>query len=332
MKDKRILLYRNGGIGDVMHTLPLVKYLRKKYPTSSIEYLTSSSIGDLLESHCSYIDKVWRVNKKNKRQSCLEIVKDSSRIDYFFNLHNSLNFYFINLFIFKARKYFQYKKDKSIHAVINFARTYDPLISAFELDVKTLSEKEAGELLKRYSLKENKYICIVPGVGKIRIHRRWPFENWLSMAKKFLYLNPDMKVVFMGGEDEMKMFENSLNALGERSVDLMGKLNLVDTAKIISKSSKIISCDTGLLHIASALSKSVIGLYGPTLPERTGPFASDYKIMSAKDCKCHGGLFEQKKCKLTRLPEGFCMDSLTVDNVLGNISGELAGKQIESVT
>ena len=167
MKD-RIVLCRLGGIGDVIHTLPTVKYLRKKYPTSNIEYITSSNIADLLEKYCPYINKIWRFNKKDKKQVCLNIIKDSGKIDYFFNFHNSLSFYFVNLFFFKARKYFQYKKDKSIHAVINFARTYDPFISAFELEAKTLNEFKSNELLKKYNLKEDKYICVVPGVGKDR--------------------------------------------------------------------------------------------------------------------------------------------------------------------
>ena len=346
MKDKRILLCRLGGIGDVIHTLPLVKYLRKKYPASSIEYLTSPNVAELLEKFCPYIDKVWEFDKKNKKQICQEITNHSGRIDYFFNLHSSLSFYFVNLFFFRARKFFQYRKEKNIHAVINFARTYDSLISAFELDYNTMEEFNSDELLKKYNLKENKYICIVPGVGKSRVHRGWPFENWLSITKKFLYLNSDLKVVFLGGEDEKKLFDKwyelsknmpasesdiSIPGFKDNAINLLNKLTLPESAMIISKAKKIISCDTGLLHVASAFSKSVIGLYGPTLPERTGPFTGDYNVLIAKNCKCSSGLFDSKKCKITKLPKGFCMDSLTVDNVLSNISGDLTSKQIQNV-
>ena len=332
----RILLCRLGGIGDVIHTLPLVKYLRKKYPTSSIEYLTSSSVADLLESYCPFIDKVWRFDKKKKRQISFDILSKQNKIDYFFNLHSSLSFYFFNLFFIRAKRFFQYKKDNSVHAVINFAMTYDRSVSAFELDSKTLIEEDCSALLNKYNLQENKYICIVPGVGKSRIHRAWPFENWLSLTKKFLFLEKDFKVVFLGGEDEKTIFEKpqesiSIPGFKDRAVNLIGELSLSDTTKIISKSSKVISCDTGLLHLASALSKKVIGLYGPTLPKRTGPFTSDYQVLVAKDCKCVSGLWDLKKCKMTKLSKGFCMDSLTVDNVFLNICSEMANRQIENV-
>ena len=324
MNNKRILLVRLGGIGDVIHTLPLVKYLRKKYPVSSIEYLTSSSVAELLESYCPFINKVWRFNKKNKRQAGLDILKGENKIDYFFNLHSSLSFYFFNLFFVRARKFFQYKKDNRVHAVINFAKTYDPFVSAFELESKTLMDVEPDTILEKYNLHENKYICVVPGVGKVRMHRAWPFENWLSLTKKFLFVEKDFKVVFLGGEDERIFFDKSqddnlMPGFKDRVVNLMGELSLTDTAKIISKSAKVISCDTGLLHLASALSKKVVGLYGSTLPKRTGPFTSDYQVLVAKDCKCIGGLWDLKKCKMTKLPKGFCMDSLTVDNVISNV-------------
>lgn len=313
MKDKRIILARLGGIGDVIHTLPLVKYLRQKYPESSIEYLTSPGVAELLESHCPYINKIWRFDKKNKKQISLKILSEQNKADYFFNLHSSLSFYFFNLFFIRAKKYFQYKKDNSVHAVINFARTYDQSVSAFELDSKTLVERDCGDLLNKYNLQENRYICIVPGVGKSRMHRAWAPENWLRLTKKILFTDNSCTVVFLGGDDEKKICERWC---GDRIVNLIGELNLSDTANIISKSSRVISCDTGLLHLASALSKKVIGLYGPTLPERTGPFTSDYQVLIAKDCKCTGGLWNLKKCKVTKLPKGFCMDSLTVDNVL----------------
>ena len=226
-KDKRILLVRLGGIGDVIHTLPLVKYLRKKYPESSIEYLTSPNVADLLEEHCPFINKVWGFNKKNKKQISRDILNESHKIDYFFNLHNSLSFYFFNLFFIRAKRFFQYKKDNSVHAVINFAKTYDPFVSAFELDSKTLIEKDSSALLKKYNLQENKYICLVSGVGKSRMHRAWSFENWLSLTKKFLFIEKGFKVVFLGGDDEKKNFERSgndilISGFKDRAVNLIG--------------------------------------------------------------------------------------------------------------
>ena len=311
MKNSRILLCRLGGIGDVIHTLPLVKYLKKKFENASIEYITSQSVADLLLNCCSYIDKVWVFNKYQKKQLAKELVN----IDYFFNLHNSLSFFFFNLLYIRAKKYFQYKKNLNFHAAINFAQTYDPLISAFSLDSKTLFVNDCKDILNKYNLKEGRYLCFVPGVGKIRPHRAWHLDNWIDLTRKFLTQGPDCKVVFLGGEDELYLVDY-LPSSNNQTLNLIGKLSLHESAKIISKADLLISCDTGLLHLASAIGIKTIGLYGPTLSKRSGPFSTNYDLLTAKNCKCINNFKDLKRCKVTKELSGYCMNSLSVDEVL----------------
>ena len=250
---KRILLCRLGGIGDVIHTLPLVKYLRKKYESASIEYITSENVGELLEKSCPYIDKVWVYDRKNKKQLVSELSANTKRVDYFFNLHSSLTFFFFNLFYVRAKKFFQYEKDNCLHAVINFVKTYDDSISAFNLDSKTLFVDNSNEILSSHNLKEGRYVCFIPGVGSVRSHRGWMFENWLSLTKEFLHLEKDFKVVFLGGEHEKKIFQawiklrkevnagkddehfRNLPGFQNRAVNLTGSLGLSDVAKLFLK-------------------------------------------------------------------------------------------------
>ena len=312
---KRIVLCRLGGIGDVIHTLPLAKHLKKKYKNASIEYLTSANVSELLNNSCSFIDKTWAFNKKNSSKAASDILSDKTPIDYFFNLHGSLRFFLFNLFNIKAKKYFHYKKDKDLHSVVNFAKTFDPNISAHNLESKTLTVDENKSILNEYGLKENKYICFVIGVGKVRPHRAWAIENWVMLAKKILTLtDPDFKIVFLGGEDEEKLSGYFLNS-GDKTIDLIGKLDLIEVSKIINTSATVISGDTGLIHIASALSKKVVGIFGPTIAERSGPFTGDFDILRAKNCICIG---DYKKCK-KKSSGGACMESISVDDVVSKL-------------
>ena len=136
-----------------MHTLPLVKDLRKKYKDASIEYVTSSDIAELLNKHCEFIDKTWVFNKHNKNKIASEIKSASVKVDYFFNLHNSLSFFFFNFFYIHSKKYFHYKKDNNFHAVVNFAKTYNSNISALDLEHKTLTVNDFQDTFKQYGLK-----------------------------------------------------------------------------------------------------------------------------------------------------------------------------------
>ena len=316
---KRIILCRLGGIGDVMHTLPLVKYLKNCYKQASVEYITSSYIAQLLKVSCSYLDKVWSFNKKEKAKIAKDILSNGVKVDYIFNLHTSSSFFFFNFLYIRAKKLFQYKKDNSVHAVVNFAKTFDPNLSGLYLDSKVLSMDQDSAILTSHGLNANKYICIVPGVGKVRPHRAWSIENWLSLSKKLSYYEKNLKIVFLGGKSELDLIDD-FSGFGDRAINLIGKLDLTETAKVILSSAYLISCDTGLLHLASALSKKVIGLYGPTLPQRSGPFTGDYQVFVAKDCKCLGGFFDVKKCKKTSEANGYCMNSLDVNQIVSALS------------
>ncbi len=315
---ERIILCRLGGIGDVMHTLPLVRFLKSKYKNSSIEYLTSPDIAELLKSSCPAINKVWIYNKRNKSKVADEIKNASGEIDYFFNLHSSLSFFFFNMFYVRARKYFHYKKDNNFHAVVNFAKTYNHAISALDLEHKTLFINDFNEVLTKYGLKENKYICIVPGVGKARMHRAWPIENWVELVNKYLKIQNDFNVVCLGGEDETTL-SGYLSEKEGKVINLIGKLNLIDSARIISASAQIVSGDTGLLHIAGALSKNVLGLYGPTSQKRSGPYTGTYQVFAGENCRCSAGLKDSKKCSLTKAHSGECMKTISVNDVLSGL-------------
>lgn len=313
---KRIVLCRLGGIGDVIHTLPLVKFLRKKYSQASIEYITSENVAELLISCCPYIDNVWTLNKEIKNHLFKNLLVNRGKIDFFFNLHNTLTFYFYNLFYFKARKFFQYKKDIKEHVVINFVRTYNKNVSVSDLDSKVLFVDRCEEILGEYGLHEDKYVCFVPGVGRFRSHRAWMLENWIKLTKSFLNQEQNIKVVYLGGDDEKKIAEY-LPCVNNKTINLIGKLNLPETTKIISKSACLVSCDTGLLHIANGFSKKVIGLYGPTLSSRSKPLISDSFVLNAQNCECNRG--DTKACKKTNDLSGYCMNSLKVESVLSKI-------------
>jgi ADP-heptose:LPS heptosyltransferase len=74
----------------------------------------------------------------------------------------------------------------------------------------------------------------------------------------------------------------------------------------------VVAGDTGPLHIAAALGTPIVGLYGPTWPERNGPWHPEDIVLSRADrCQCH-----HKRVCLVGAP---CIESITLDEVIAAV-------------
>jgi heptosyltransferase-1 len=101
-------------------------------------------------------------------------------------------------------------------------------------------------------------IVLLPGAG--RPEKMWPVERFRELAR----LLGDRAVAVWGpGEEELA------KSIGGA---VAPKTSLRELASILQHSRLVIGADTGPLHLAAALGTRVIGLYGPTNPQRNGPF------------------------------------------------------------
>jgi lipopolysaccharide heptosyltransferase I len=79
----------------------------------------------------------------------------------------------------------------------------------------------------------------------------------------------------------------------------------------------MVSGDTGPVHLAAAVSTPIVGLYGPTWPERNGPWdAADEVVSRAMTCECH----HKRECQTGRM----CINEISVDDVFAAVERRLA--------
>lgn len=303
MTQKRIIFYRIGAIGDIIHTLPTLKLAKARNPDASVEIVVGSQqVADLIRSACDFVDRAWTIDAKNafnkvlannfsdEEQALKKSLQEKSADEFVYLHSNFTKALILNLRFFHASKLKVYKRDDELSAVANYALSYDSslrddlLSSPYAvLDYKVL------QIRQLYS--EQKYICIVPGVGKLRPHRAYPISKWMRLVEAVLS-GTDYYIKILGGPDEMQLSREldkqlaSKYSRSKRIENFIGKTSLLQLAKIISQSEHVYSADTGILHIAAALGVNVSAVFSITSEQRFGPFTPSATIYRSPTCTC----------------------------------------------
>jgi ADP-heptose:LPS heptosyltransferase len=310
----RLIFYRTGAIGDIIHCLPALKFIKEKYPEASIELVTHCKpLKEVLKHYASYIDEVFIASKKDPAPTELLESLQEKPCDIFTYLHsNWLKAIYLNIKFFKAKLNI-YKKDLDLSSRENFLTAFDPSLKPMLLNerydnnlLNSLLDYDCLKLSPYLDLNDhtnlahnaqkilnrNKpYIVIIPGVGKLRPQRAFPLERWEDFIRKLIE-NTNLDIKILGGPDEAELSLKLNVSLKLRSPtntrieNLIGKLNLLESTLVLESAIKVYACDTGLLHIASALGKDIETIYSVTSEFRTGPYSPRAKILRSKFCKC----------------------------------------------
>ena len=168
------------------------------------------------------------------------------------------------------------------------------------------SQKKIEE---KYSI-NTKYVVICPD-AEYGPAKKWPAHNWVNLASNLI---PNYQVVFVGLDTSIKNKINSLESTNN-IINLIGKTNLKDAVEVLSNAECVVSNDSGLMHLSSAVNTPIVGIYGSSSPRYTPPLceASRHEIIY-KDLDC-------SPCFKRSCPLGHtnCLNYITVDTVLSSI-------------
>ncbi|MEY3370540.1 MAG: hypothetical protein RLZZ361_1210 [Cyanobacteriota bacterium] len=336
MHDHRIIFFRIGAIGDIIHTLPTIKLAKINKPQARVEIVVGSKqIADLLNSACDFIDKVWLIrhegpfnkifckNFSEEEKALADSLKANSADEFIYLHSNQLKAFVLNFKFFHSKKLKIYSRDESLSAVANFATCYQVNLKS-ELIKKPFEVLDYKVLKIKHIYSEQKYICIVPGVGNLRPHRAYPLSKWMNLIDK-LVANTDYYIKILGGPDEANIakefdrFIDSKNYSGsatqaKRVENFIGKTSLLQLAKILSQADHVYSADTGTLHIAGALGLNTSAVFSITSEKRFGPFSPKAIVYRSDLCSCAKS-FSNRKKNCSNLINGYpaCMWDLELD-------------------
>ena len=141
---------------------------------------------------------------------------------------------------------------------------------ALKADVKNQSH-----LLDKFGLKSDKpVLCMMPG-AEYGPAKQWPIEYYAMLAKALA--ETGWRIWIIGSDKDKAAGDKIVAESTVESFNLCGKTQLVDTVDLLSYAKSVVSNDSGLMHVASAIGVEVNVIYGSSTPDYTPPLISEEK-------------------------------------------------------
>lgn len=341
-KPERILAIRLSAVGDVINTLPAVEALRHGLPDAVIGFLVEDRAYDLLAGHPS-VDRVHLYPRRRWSRmafqpfrwltACHEISKFIREIrrqrydvvlDFQGNLKGALhgvlsgvrrrigfsrghckewNYLFTNIHITPPGGECINRVEKFLSLA---AAAGVPVENAgYRIPLSRESRTRVDAFVEERRL--NGYVAIHPGTSDFGKAKRWRSDRFSALARR-IEAERGLTSVITWGPGERSLAEEIVRDSEGRAILSMETRSILDLAEIIRRARLFIGCDSGPLHLSSAVRTPSVALFGPKDPRIYGPYNPLHRVVY----KAENG-------------SGGSMEAITVDDAYRAVTELLAG-------
>jgi heptosyltransferase-2 len=266
----RLLFIRFSSIGDIVLTSPTIRCAKKQIPGVEIHFLTKASMKDLVIAN-PYIDQVHFL-----KDTIAETVAPLQKIgfDYIIDLHHNQRTWRIkNALGVKAFSYQKLSIQKWLLAVtkINWlpkthvCNRYLNTLSHFgvvndgaglDYFIPPITRSVNADLPPEF---DKGYTAFV--IGASYETKKMPLFKWKELCEKI-----NSPIVIIGDHADYENAKDLATAFPHKIFNACGKYTLSESAVLIRHANKVVSHDTGFLHIATAFNKPTVTIWGATSP------------------------------------------------------------------
>ncbi len=326
---ENVALLKPSALGDIIHTLPILTALRRRFPQARITWIVNSGYRGLLEGH-PHLDDLITFERGAMRGGCFRALAGYSkfllelrrrRFDLVIDLQGLLRSGIMALATGAPRRvgltaaregascfYTDVVRGTdrlTIHAVDRYWRVARALGAGdgpieFHVPIPELARQWAQEQLRSWPQP-----WLTVAAGSRWQTKRWPPRHFAALAGR-AQEQFGGTVVLVGGGDETDLARQVAEQLRGPRLDLTGKTTLPQLSAVLARADLMIANDTGPLHVAAALGRPVVAPYTCTRVPLTGPYGVKGAVQT--NVWCQGSLL--KHCR--RLE---CMDELTPDRL-----------------
>jgi len=314
----RTLIISPNWIGDAVMAQPLLKLLHDRHPERPIDVLAPKWVAPVWRA-MREVDTVLEAPFRHgalqlrERREYARMLRERGYADAYV-LPNTLKFALIP-WLAGIPKRVGYKgemrygllnvvhHDKrdaprpmvSFYAALADAPRADvPPPSALPRPSLCVSDERRQEVLARVGLQAGLPLVLLAPGAEFGSAKRWPVSHFADLAKMMQARRPGVQIALMGSGKDREVCDEIVQ-LAPGVVNLAGVTALDEAVALIAGASVMVSNDSGLLHIASALNRPIVAIYGPTDPNHAPPFSdvatSIYLALECAPCR-------QRECPL----------------------------------
>ncbi len=337
---KKILVMRYRFIGDTILTVPFLRNLRRAEPEAYIAWMVAPGSSDVVKN-IPYVDEMiyWdpvtiHADSRGTHRTLsakLAFIKELRRHDFdkVYVLKRSLSSALLAWlcgapkrigfdtegrgFLLTSRV--PYRNDQ--HEVENFfdvLRADGVAVQDDYLEIWTSQEEEKGaaRVLADAGVAGAEKFAVIHPFSAV-VERGWPLENFADLAAKFV--ERGYRPVILGGQGDRERFQSVAHLFTQKTVSLVGKLTIRETAALLKKASLFVGNDSGIMHLAAAAGAPLVAIFGPQSPVKFGPWSKRAKVIyRGMECSpCRQKFFSE--CDPSPRMRPACMESISVDEV-----------------
>ena len=287
---RKILIIKPSAIGDVVHALPVLNLVRRKWHEAHIAWVITPGCAGLIENH-PMVDEVIRFDRRlfaagwrnrGAARGLRHLMRDLNRRQ--FDLVIDLQGLFRSAWM-------AWRSGAPVRIGFANAREFAPLFYTHRIESSWENDHAIERYLKMaaalgcgsepvefpFAISDedrrwvdeqippgSRYAVMLPGTNWLT--KRWPAEKFADLVEP-LRRRFGLDTVVAGGPGDAEMA-----AKIPADYNLVGKTNLRTILALLERADLVIANDSGPMHMAAALGRPLVALYGPTCPIRTGPF------------------------------------------------------------
>jgi len=308
LSNKKVLLLRFSSLGDVVLANFTAMKIKERHPDWQLTWLVDSMYTDIVRSQPWVDDFIEWDREKDGNKGFIRVLKEvrKRKFDMLVDLHNSDRSCLFSLFSGVPQRYADRKRFPLVHTNVGFKIFVGDML-LFQCPKYLESSTIVSPKIQSF-IDNVKHPLLVLSIGASKNNKRWSDEKWAEFCRSAI--SKGFFCILVGaGVDEIVSAKSIINGLEEGVKNFVGQLSLEELIQVIDAVDLTISGDTGVLHVARALGKPVIGLFGPNLLDKNYMSSLSMNFYT----KCSNINCKNWNCNIK------CLDTISANEVLSGV-------------